>query len=149
MKKSSRAFSLLEVLVALTIIAISVTAVMTVLANTQRGMNQDRDLQYSIDFSNRYFGEIYVSEDLKRRLFTDIEIREMGAVRVFPYLPERIVTNLKENVTAVISRRVNRWEPLLIDVGLEITVTGKDKKKVRKDYRFETSFSETYLKKLI
>lgn len=152
MKKRYKAFTLVELLVSLAVIAIAVTSALTVMVFSQRTLTQDKDLQLSVDFSNDYFSRLTVCADLKKELFSGEESASIIRSGEFPVIMGPMTTNLSRNVQAIISRKVNRWSPLLIDIGIEIIVTGNKNAAsgdIKRNFWFETTFSEKYLKKMI
>lgn len=151
MTKKLRAFSLIEVLVAISIIGIVVVSTMSVFVNMNRYLFQDKDLQSVNDFSQRYLFNLYEGESLRSNLFTPMDISNLNRQRIFPVLLKPEETNITTNIRFFINKKVERWDPLLVNVGLEALITVPEAKRTgakTRHYWIETTLSENYLSKL-
>ncbi len=142
------AFSLIEVLVALSIIAMASSSIITLLSNATRFMHVDEKLQTATQISDRYLNEIYMAKDLKKALFTTNELSILGPNVKLPKLlpPQRITT--PEGILMLINKKIRRWDPLLVDVGIELIWQSLSTNTKARQFWVETTFSEEYLKRL-
>jgi prepilin-type N-terminal cleavage/methylation domain-containing protein len=146
-----KAFSLIEVLVAIFIIGVVVVSTLSVFVNMNRYLFQDKDLQAVNDFSQRYLFSLYLDGNLKERLFTASEISNLNRSRIFPMMLKPEETNITPNIRFFINRKIERWDPLLVNIGLEALVNVPESKRTgakTRQYWIETTLSESYLVKL-
>lgn len=149
--KRLKSFSLIEVLVALSIMGVITVSTLSVFINMNRYLFQDKDVQAVIDFSEHYFYSLYFSDDLKAGAFQAPEISNLNKVYQFPVLLPPLETNISPTIKVLINRKVERWEPLLMNIGLEAMITPPENKKVGnkiRHYWIETTLSSSYLAKL-
>jgi prepilin-type N-terminal cleavage/methylation domain-containing protein len=152
-KRRFPSFTLIEVLAALVIIGIGVTSTLTLIVNVQKYLSMDKELGRVVTYTDNYLSKLYLSGNLKSDLFNKDEIAKLSVLNTFPVLMPPAETNLGENIKVLVNRKINRWDPLLVDIGIESIITYVNKsstniKPRKRDYWIETTFSENYLKKL-
>jgi type II secretory pathway pseudopilin PulG len=147
-KKIFKSFTIIEVLVALFIIGIAGASVVGLYSNAAGTISSDSELQKTVDFSNSYLTEIYLCDDLKSALFGESEISNLSRINKFPVFLKPWKTNIAPDIEIFITKKVNRFTPLMADVGIEAVIHYNKEEKRIKRYWVETSFSENYLMKM-
>ena len=145
------AFSLIEVMVSLTIMSMIVLSTLSVFLNMNRYLFQDRDVQSVIDYSEKYFFNLYFSDNLKNVLFQPAEISNFNRGVRTPVLLPPVETNAAQNIRIFINRKIERWDPLLVNIGMEAVITIPESRRTgtkTRHYWIETTLSENYLSKL-
>lgn len=142
------AFSLVEVLVALSIIAMASSSIISLLSNATRFLRIDEKLQSATYLGERYLSELYLAPDLKKALFTTNELALLGPSPRVPRMlpPERIST--PEGILMLVNKKIRRWQPLLVDVGIELIWQAAGTNARQRQYWLETTLSEEYLTRL-
>lgn len=139
------AFTILEMMVALAVIGISVTAVLTILSAGRRLGETDLELMSAVRYCDDYFGRLWLAEKPEELLFSEEERRVLSGARDFPVFMPPAQTNMMPGVTVILSRRVRRFSPLLADIGAEVLVKigGRERR-----FWMETTLSGAFLDKL-
>ncbi len=147
--KRFKAFSLIEVLVAMSIIALASTSIITVLSHAAKYMRVDAKLQLATQICDAYLTDIYMATNIRQKLFSPQDLSNLAYNAPLPRLlaPQRITT--PEGLLLLVNKKVRKLDPLLVDIGLEVIWKPTDSSNARsRQYWVETSISERYLMSL-
>ncbi len=143
-----RGFTLIEIMVALTIIGIGTTAALSVYSAMLKNATYDSRFEKGVESAEEYLANLYLSTNLAADLF---DASELSNLMSRPQLPVRLspVQSSPENgIVLLVNKNVRRWQPLLVDVGIEVIIRYDETNRPDRHYWMETTFSEAYLGKL-
>lgn len=143
-----KSFTLIEVLVALSIIGIATLSTLTIFANLARYSVSDKRMQLAVETANNHLSQLYLAKELKTTLFDAKEISNINTIRRFPLRlkPQRI--NIEDDIFMLVNKKIVSYEPLLVDVGIEVIIPSKVSNQKARHYWVETTLSESYMNKL-
>jgi type II secretory pathway pseudopilin PulG len=139
---------MIELLVALSVIAIGVATTVSIFSNASQWMSVDRDMQRAVLSIDRYLSDVYVASNMKQALFSEDDVTNLSARRQFPFLLPPWKTNVADGISLLVNRNVRNWDPLFCDVGIEAVISFQATNRKSKHFWVETTFSERYLGKL-
>jgi len=147
-KRKLFAFTLIEVMVALSVIGVATFSTVAIFSNSMRYMAYDYNMQKAVETADKYFANLYLAGDIRKELFSQSELTNILNARAFPLLlrPER--HNISDNIYMLINKNIIAWNPLTVDIGLEIIIEPEGTNRTPRHLWFETTFCENYLKKL-
>ena len=127
-------FTIIELMVALSIVSIAVVASIGIFANASSWMSIDLDMQKAASVAENYLTDIYTSKNMLEKIFTieelkSIDINKKGSV-LFP--PKRV--DIEKDIFMYVNRNIRRWSPLLVDVGVEAIIDFHNKDKKNKKF---------------
>lgn len=147
-KRKLGSFTLVEVLVAMTIIAIGSTAAVTIYSEMIKNLTYDEWYGQALRFADNYMTDLYLSRDLGDSLFSTEELTNIQAAEDLPLLLEPEVFDLDTHITMYVNKNIRRWSPLLVDVGIEMVITYYETNRPTTSIWLESTFSESYITKV-
>lgn len=143
-----RGFTLIEVMVALSIIAIGTTAALSVYAMMIKNASYDSRYEKGIEAAENYLSTLYLSTNLSADLLSPDEYSNVMSRSSLPVLLPPAKSYPAEGVEMLVNKNIRRWKPMLVDVGVEVIVSYEETNRQSRHYWIESTFSEAYLGKL-
>ncbi len=142
MTKKLKGFTLIEVLVSITIISIATLSTLAVFVQLHQQMSSDSQEKKIYSLIESKLASYASADDLKSVLFSHEEIEFLNAN---PHGTVPLIQTNFERHTFLISRKIRRWNPLLVDVGMEAVFrhNGKSTNTMVRHYWIESTFSES------
>lgn len=141
-------FTLIEVMVALVIIGIGATAALSIYSAMVRNADYDTRFEEGVDAAQNYLSSLYLSTNMTADLFSASELSNIAAIRELPALLPPVRTNAGEGIVMLVNKNIRRWQPLLVDVGIEVIIQYDETNRQDRSYWIETTFSEPYVQKM-
>lgn len=145
LKKRFFSFSLLELLTAMAIIGVTVIGALSVFSLATRSTSDDEGLVTIRETASLYLGGLYLAKDVRSLLFSPGEIGELETSGFSRLKMTDLVTNFDNNRRVRITRRVHRWKPLLVSVGIDFIGVKDGRENI---VHFETEYSDLYMDKI-
>lgn len=142
MNKRLGGFTLIEVLVSITIISIAILSTLSVFTQISKQVSSDDEERAIYSLIESKFVTYQTADDVKSILFSREERNLLSTNHRWPVFAPLIQTNIG-NHSLLISRKIRRWEPLLVDVGMEAIFhhNGKGTNAAVRHYWVESTFS--------
>ncbi|OHD53377.1 MAG: hypothetical protein A2Y33_05550 [Spirochaetes bacterium GWF1_51_8] len=147
-KKRFRGFTLIEVIISLSIISTTIVTVLTIYSSMTNLLNYDRTTEKAISEAHNYLAGVYLAPDLKTALFDASEMSNLTVTSVYPLKFRAKEYPIDENIKMLVNKKVERYDPLLVYVGIEMLIVRQGTNQPPKSYWIETAFSEVYMDKV-
>jgi hypothetical protein len=108
----------------------------------------DRTTENAVSQANNYLAQIYLASNLRTALFDNGELSNLYFTQAFPVKFRAKEIKIDENITMLVNKKVERLNPLLVYVGIEMLIKRSGTNVKPKSYWVETTFSEVYMDRI-